>query len=104
MVIARRMQNLHAPAKNELSFVSRFASGPATIAVMGKPGDRDEGKTSDDTDVDPVEKRLVAARERLREANERLNTREHAIISATRRPTEDDDRPTEPRIIVPLKR
>ena len=54
---------------------------------------------------DPVEKKLAAARERLREAHQRLSTREHAIIDAgAPPPSAEDDPPTEPSIIVPKKR
>ena len=54
---------------------------------------------------DPIEKRLAAARERLREAHQRLSTREHAIIDAgAPPPSAEDDPPTEPSIIVPKKR
>jgi hypothetical protein len=60
---------------------------------------------AEDPPEDPIEKRLAAAKERLREAHQRLDTRKNAIVDPTRRPRSDeDDRRTQPRIILPIKR
>ena len=66
------------------------------MAMMGEPHD------DDDTDPDPIERRLAAAKEKLREANERLTTREQALIDPTGRRAEDDI-PTRPVIDFPKK-
>ena len=61
-------------------------------------GDRDD---DDKTDPDPIERRLAVARERIRQVQTRLNTREHALIDPRPRSAEDD-LPTRP-LIVPRK-
>jgi hypothetical protein len=63
---------------------------------MGEPHDED------DTDPDPIERRLNAAKEKLRAANERLTTRENALIALDRRRAEDDI-PTRPVVDFPKK-
>jgi len=64
--------------------------------MMGEPHD------DDDTDPDPIARRLAAAKKQLREVQVRLNTREHAIIDPNRR--REDERPTRPLTTIPQKR
>jgi hypothetical protein len=92
---------LYGLTGNVLSFVSRSGNRSATIETMDKS--REHGSDGEHAEEDPVEKKLAATRLRLREAHQRLTTSEHAIISATRSLSDEDDRPTDPKIIVPEK-